>query len=418
MGYRVPNTNVAVGIVHLRLGDEHMRRCNALRKEAGRCWTDLLLAHVASRDGVWLSETEMKAMSKGKYALHSQSVQALVEKLIANIDTARELRKEHPDARYPYRSKSYQTVVWKAQAIRVIRDTISLSNGQGRIPLVLSLPPQYSGSHITKCELTWRADHYELCLTVDSGESNPPLNRHLKSMGVDLGEINIAVAVTDEGVGANIGGRYLRSLKRLRNKRHAALTSRIDKCKDGSKRRAQLLKHKARASARLYRQSRDVLHKASRKLVDFAVAQNVAHIAVGDVRDIADGVDIGHKSNQKVSQWAHGQFVAYVRYKARKMGISVDYIPEDYSTRTCSGCGAVKNNAPRGRVYKCQNPGCGAVLSRDGNGAANICSRYRFGEYGHVHLSTITYLRATVVEPGKRANVAGLGQKPLTSVMG
>ena len=88
MGYRVPNTNVAVRIVHLRLGDEHMRRCNALRKEAGRCWTDLLLAHVASRDGVWLSETEMKAVSKGKYALHSQSVQALVEKLIANIDTA------------------------------------------------------------------------------------------------------------------------------------------------------------------------------------------------------------------------------------------------------------------------------------------------------------------------------------------
>jgi putative transposase len=112
---------------------------------------------------------------------------------------------------------------------------------------------------------------------------------------------------------------------------------------------------------------------------------------VGDVRDVQDGVDLGSKSNQKVSQWPHGQFMQYLTYKAAEHGMQVGYIPEDYSTRTCSRCGQVASSAPRGRVYVC--PGCGAVIHRDTNGASNICSRARFGSYGFVQMQTIMYLR-------------------------
>src|SRR5690348_13362128 len=71
------------------------------------------------------------------------------------------------------------------------------------------------------------------------------------------------------------------------------------------------------------------------------------------------------------------------------------------STRTCSGWGRVKEHAPRGRVYTCA--GCGAVLSRDGNGAANICSRATYGQYGQVQVHSLRYRRATAVVPRKRA---------------
>jgi putative transposase len=144
----------------------------------------------------------------------------------------------------------------------------------------------------------------------------------------------------------------------------------------------RLLKRKAQASARFARQARDMLHKASRQVVRFAQAQSVAHLVVGDVRDVADGPRKGRHQNQRLSQWAHGQFVQYVTYKARGLGVSTAYIPEDYSTRTCSACGHVRACAPRGRVFVCPNPGCGAVVSRDGNGGANICSRARYGTYG------------------------------------
>jgi len=100
---------------------------------------------------------------------------------------------------------------------------------------------------------------------------------------------------------------------------------------------------------------------------------------------------LGTQTNQKISQWPHGQFVKYIAYKSAKEGMKAHYIPEDYSTRTCSGCRRVAKRAPQGRVYAC--PRCGAVIHRDANGASNICSRAQYGSYGRVQAKTIMYLR-------------------------
>jgi putative transposase len=180
-------------------------------------------------------------------------------------------------------------------------------------------------------------------------------------------------------------------VKRLRNKRHASLTALIDRCQPGSKRHRRLLKSKAKASARFRRQQCDILHKASRQVVEYCEANEVRSMAVGDVRDIQEGVDLGAKVNQKISQWAHGLFVKYLEYKAARYRMLVEQISEDYSTRTCSYCGCVMKSAPRGRLYVC--PGCGAVIHRDVNGASNICSRARYGSYACVQAQTIKYLR-------------------------
>jgi putative transposase len=188
----------------------------------------------------------------------------------------------------------------------------------------------------------------------------------------------------------------------LRNKRHAAYAKKMKHCQEGSRRMRRLRRGKAQASARFERQARDILHKASRQVVRFAQQQGVAHIVAGDVRDVADEPRKGRHQNQRLSQWAHGQFVQYVTYKARVMGVSTGYIPEDYSTRTCSVCGHVRSASPRGRVFVCPNSGCGAVVSRDGNGGANICSRARYGTYGKVHLEHLTYLRPVVVVAPRR----------------
>src|SRR6266508_4500907 len=393
MGYRSSHTNCIVRILPLReLSARQEALCLFLREEAGRCWTDMLTAHIESRSGKWLSSVDLSKRFKGQYVLHSQSIQALSEKLEANINTARELRKSDPEARYPYHPKKYQTVVWKESAIhRLEGGQLLLSNGRTNAPLVLSVPSEYLDVDICKAELTWRADHYELCLTIDTGLVNPPCKQTGQIVGVDLGEINIAAVATETGDTLVVSGRALRSVKRLRNKRHTALDALISRCKPGSKRHRRLLKSKAKASAKMYRQQRDILHKASRQVVQFCQANEVKSIAVGDVRDIQDGVDLGSNSHQQISQWPHGQFVKYIAYKSAEYGMQTSYIPEDYSTRTCSGCRRVAKRAPRGRVYIC--PRCGAVIHRDANGASNICSRARHGSYGSVQVQTIMYLR-------------------------
>jgi hypothetical protein len=50
MGYRTATTALYVEVIHLRgLSKSQEGLCYALRLEAGRCWTDIVQAHVASR---------------------------------------------------------------------------------------------------------------------------------------------------------------------------------------------------------------------------------------------------------------------------------------------------------------------------------------------------------------------------------
>jgi IS605 OrfB family transposase len=197
----------------------------------------------------------------------------------------------------------------------------------------------------------------------------------------------------------------LRHLKQLRNKRHAAYQERQARCKEGSRRWQKLQRQKNRASAKLYRQQRNILHQASRKVISFAEAHGVGELAIGDVRGIADGVAKGRHANQKLSQWPHGQFRAYLEQKGERKGMRSTLLGEAYSTRTCSSCGFCHRSAPRGRVFRCS--GCGATIHRDANGAANICSKQVYGRYASVQVKQTMHRRPVAVRARTRAHVAG-----------
>lgn len=112
MGYRTADTHCVVRLLPLRnLNQQQEALCEALRREAGRCWTDMLRAHIESRGGKWLSSVELGKRFKGQYALHSQTIQALAQKLEDNVDAAGALKKSDPNARYPYRPKR-STRLW------------------------------------------------------------------------------------------------------------------------------------------------------------------------------------------------------------------------------------------------------------------------------------------------------------------
>ena len=90
-----------------------------------------------------------------------------------------------------------------------------------------------------------------------------------------------------------------------------------------------------------------------------------------------------------------------IRAKAARLGMSVEWIDESYSTRTCSMSGHVQPSSPRGRRFRCS--GCGARVHRDVNGSANICSKAAHGRYSKVQAATVKYLRPIGVAPLTRA---------------
>ena len=111
MAYRTAQTTCVVHILPLRHLSLSQQGCAARRcvVRRGRCWSEMVAAHVTSRAGKWLSAADLEKQFKGRFALHSQTIQALAQKLIANVDTIRSLRQQQAQngqavlARYPYR---------------------------------------------------------------------------------------------------------------------------------------------------------------------------------------------------------------------------------------------------------------------------------------------------------------------------
>lgn len=166
--------------------------------------------------------------------------------------------------------------------------------------------------------MTWRAAHYELCLTLDTVPPLPPPTKGGAVAGVDVGEVQVAAVTPTQRHALVVSGRQLRAFKPWRNTCHATSQETLSRCQPGSRRSRRLGKRKAQTSAHCYRQHRDLLHTAAKQVVDFSQAEGVPIIAVGDVRDIQTGVSLGRKTNQKISQWPHGQFARYVRETAAR----------------------------------------------------------------------------------------------------
>jgi IS605 OrfB family transposase len=69
--------------------------------------------------------------------------------------------------------------------------------------------------------------------------------------------------------------------------------------------------------------------------VDRAQEHAVGTLAVGDVRDVADGKRLRRTEQQKISQWGHGTMRRYIGYKAAAAGITVvDTVNEAYTSQT------------------------------------------------------------------------------------
>jgi putative transposase len=127
----------------------------------------------------------------------------------------------------------------------------------------------------------------------------PPPQADGAAAGVDLGEVHLAAVTTTWRHALVVSGRQLRACKQGRNRSHAILQERLSRCQPGSRRAKRLLRRKAQISAKTYRQQREILHQAARKVVRVCQEEGVTRIAVGDVRDSQTGVSLGRVANSE-----------------------------------------------------------------------------------------------------------------------
>jgi putative transposase len=363
---------------------------DTLNRESWRVYTTVLVWHyrIYRRTGHWLSEYAVKRSEDylgGPTILHAYSRDAAQEGFYDACKVAKSQRHAGLDMRYPHRRKHYCTTTWKNTGIRVRDGVMWLARSRGLESIGIALPAHllaYPASAYKQVELVWdrAARHYAWHVTIeDDAETVPSPGSNV--VAVDLGEIHPA-ALTDGKEAVVITARRLRAIHQYTAKRLSEIQAKQSHEQKGSRRWKRLQARKHRFLAQQRKRTRDIEHKVSQAVVDWARERQAGTLAVGDVCDVADGKRMGAKSQQKIGLWSHGKVHQNLTYRGAAAGICAELIDEHDTSKTCPCCG--RRYKPRGRVYRCPGKACGLVAHRDVVGSVNILSRKLHGELAKI----------------------------------
>ena len=370
-------------------------RLKAAQMEGAQVWNCCCELHKQARitHSTWPEQNELQQTTKGRFALHSQSVQMIAQAFVATIDATRQLRTTHPKMgmKYPWKTKRFYPVHWPAQAVSKERGRVILPMGRGRASIVLPLDlPEHSGA----CTLVWnRGFELHVCIEVPQATHAPGTNRAT----VDLREIHLAAVTTNTGAALVISGRGIRSLKRQRNMRHRQLARKQACCQKYSRRWKKLQRAKNKVAGRLEQCVRDLRHKATRQVIEFCKREQVGTLFIGNPHGVCQE-NKGRHHNRRMSQREYGKDIDYLTHKSTQARIKSFTGSEQGTSSQCPVCR--HKHKPRGRVWKCRN--CGFVGHRDVVGNVNM-HRLAYDQ-PVIFPRAITYLRSG---PARRSSRVG-----------
>lgn len=304
--------------------------------------------------------TQVKQLDEYKW-LASVAVQVLQQKLRDLGDTLP--NKKYPNRGFPkFKKKSlYRDSFRFSQKVKVKGDFVTLpSIGEVRFDNHRPVPEFKSATVILD------GDKWYVSFVADVPESTPlptPIPE-TRSVGIDLG-ISSLITTSDGQIYDN--PRFLdRSLKKI--KKHQR---RLARNKKGSNNRKKQQKRVYNAHKKVRNQRADYLHQISNQITN-----DYDLICLEDLN--VAGMMKNHCLARQIGQVGWATLVNNLIYKAKLKGRYVVLIGRyQPSSKTCSGCGAVKDMPLSERTYVCT---CGLVMDRDVNAARNI---HRWGRDIH-----------------------------------
>jgi putative transposase len=151
-----------------------------------------------------------------------------------------------------------------------------------------------------------------------------------RTVGIDIG-LNTLAAVTANQLGTVpllVNGRPVKAINQWYNKRRAQLQAKLPEGVFVSRQLDTLADKRAR-------QITAYLHVASRRLVDWLIAQRIGTLVIGKNDGWKQAIGLGERTNQNFVFAPHARFIEMLEYKAALVGIRVIVSEESYTSK-CS----------------------------------------------------------------------------------
>jgi len=205
-------------------------------------------------------------------------------------------------------------------------------------------------------------ERWELHLVCKDGIETPTAPGD-ETAGIDLGISNIAaVAYSTEEADLYPGNRLKQD--------GYYFPKEIAKCDESGGDRATRLHHKWSERRTHF------FHSLAKHIVERCVEKGVGRINVGDLEGVRkdesdESKNWGKHGNLDLHGWAFDRFTSILEYKAEVVGIEVNEVDEEDTSKTCCVCGREDNSqrVERG-LYVCE--ACDGAFNADVNGAENI----------------------------------------------
>ena len=348
----------------LRIRDKHADQLNRLSGSVNFVWNyvnDLSYRHL-QKTGKFFSAYDLNDYTKGSgelLGLHSQTIQAINETHTKSRRQSKKAklswRTNNPKSKrknlgwLPFKQSAIKHIATHQTGKKGLKSTLQLSLAKGQ-KLVIDLWDSYNLSlyQINTLEIVQDSrNRWYACITV---KQYPKTTCGMGSVGIDLGLKDSATASNGDKLQIKQTLKYAKALAT-----------------------AQRAKNKQRVKAihaKIKHTRQDLIHKFTTQLV-----KDNALIVVGDVRTTQFNSKKG-KLAKSVYDAGWFELKRQLNYKCENAGCRFEIVSERYTTQTCSCCGEISANSPKGRAglrirgWTCAS--CGTWHDRDINASRNI----------------------------------------------
>ena len=149
-------------------------------------------------------------------------------------------------------------------------------------------------------------------------------------MSVDIGLDNLATIVTNTGIKPVVlNGKGLKSINKYYNKQKAHYQEVAKRMND-----LHITNRLTRITNKRNNMIDDLMHKASKRVLDLALENDISVIVIGNNKDWKRESNMSKKVNQSFVGIPHQRFIEMVKYKAENVGIKVVLTEESYTSGT------------------------------------------------------------------------------------